>query len=114
MVSLDQFLPNDAVTYSASNLPSGASFDPPTHTFSWTPTYAQAGVYPNVHFEVYDGSSSDTEDITITVTNENQAPILSAIGNKTIDAPLSKSALIVLNAVSFKTSFNLARISAIS
>src|SRR5262249_570659 len=38
----------DALTYSASNLPAGATFDPDTRTFSWTPTYDQAGSYPNV------------------------------------------------------------------
>ena len=59
----------DTLIYSASNLPTGANFDPETHTFSWTPTYHQAGIYPNVHFEVGDGLYSDSEDITITVNN---------------------------------------------
>ena len=57
----------DALTYSASNLPSGANFNTTTHVFTWTPGYGQAGSYPNVHFEVMDGSLSDSEDITITV-----------------------------------------------
>ena len=57
----------DALTYSASNLPSGANFNTTTHVFSWTPAYGQAGSYPNVHFAVTDGSLSDSEDITITV-----------------------------------------------
>jgi hypothetical protein len=55
------------LTYSASNLPLGASFDPVTRTFYWTPNYAQAGFYTNVRFEVSDGSLSDFEEITITV-----------------------------------------------
>jgi len=59
----------DPLTYSASNLPDGADFDPTTQTFSWTPGYDQAGSYPNVHFEVFDGSSTDSEDITIAVNN---------------------------------------------
>jgi len=59
----------DTLTYSASNLPSGASFDASSRTFSWTPTYDQAGTYTNVHFEVSDGHLTDSEDITITVHN---------------------------------------------
>jgi hypothetical protein len=57
----------DSLTYSASNLPQGASFNPVTHTFSWTPRYDQAGAYANIHFEVSDGNLSDAESITITV-----------------------------------------------
>jgi len=74
----------DPLTYSASNLPQGATFNATTKTFSWTPSYDQAGIYPNVHFEVRDSSSSDSEDITITVNNVNRAPILDPIGNKSI------------------------------
>jgi hypothetical protein len=58
-----------ALTYSASNLPPGATFDTTTRTFSWTPGYGQAGVYADVHFEVSDGKRTDYEDITITVGN---------------------------------------------
>ncbi len=57
----------DPLTYSADNLQAGATFDPATRTFSWTPDYGQSGSYPNVHFEVTDGYLTDTEDITITV-----------------------------------------------
>ncbi|TAN62069.1 tandem-95 repeat protein, partial [bacterium] len=74
----------DTLTYSASNLPAGATFNASTKTFSWTPGYAQAGTYSAVHFQVTDGSLSASEDITITVNNANQAPALSAIGNKTV------------------------------
>jgi hypothetical protein len=56
----------DQLTYSASNLPDGASFAPDTQTFSWTPRYDQAGVY-SVHFEVSDGSLTDSGDVTITI-----------------------------------------------
>jgi hypothetical protein len=57
----------DPLTYSASGLPSGASFDPATRTFSWTPTSGQAGTYAGVHFEASDGELTDSEDITVTV-----------------------------------------------
>ena len=46
----------DSLTYSASSLPSGATFTPATRTFAWTPASGQAGSYPNVHFQVSDGS----------------------------------------------------------
>ena len=75
----------DALSYSASNLPSGATFDPATRAFTWTPGYDQAGSYPGVHFEVSDGSLTDSEDITITVNNVNRAPVLEAIGNQSVD-----------------------------
>ena len=60
---------DDTLTYSASNLPAGASFNASTRQFSWTPTSAQAGSYPNVLFSVSDGKGgADSEDITITVS----------------------------------------------
>lgn len=64
----------DTLTYSASNLPTGASFNAATHTFSWTPGFTQAGIYPGVHFEVTDGLDSATEEIQITVTEGTLGP----------------------------------------
>jgi len=58
----------DTLTYSASN-PKAASFSPSTRTFTWTPDYNQAGIYHNVHFEVSDGSLTDSKDIAITVND---------------------------------------------
>jgi hypothetical protein len=74
----------DSLTYAASNLPSGASFNAANRTFSWTPAADQAGTYSNVRFTVSDGSLADYENITITVNSANQAPVLAAIGNKTV------------------------------
>jgi len=64
---------NDTLSFTAGNLPRGASFDPETRKFSWTPDYEQAGSY-KVHFEVSDGYYNDSEDITITVINVNRPP----------------------------------------
>jgi hypothetical protein len=59
---------NDALTYSATGLPTGASFNAATKTFSWTPGTGTAGSY-NVTFRVQDpGALSDSETVTITVT----------------------------------------------
>jgi len=57
----------DDLTYSASNLPSGASFDANTGIFSWTPLYSQIGSYPNVRFEASDGQASDVMYVNIEV-----------------------------------------------
>lgn len=59
----------DTLTFSVSNLPAGAVFDPGTRTFSWTPGFNQAGIYPEVFFQVSDGVLTDSENITITVNN---------------------------------------------
>ncbi len=70
-----------------SLLPTGASFTDNTNgtgTFNWTPTYSQSGSY-NVTFYAGDGSAIDSEIVTITVNNVNQAPILTAIGPKATD-----------------------------
>lgn len=71
---------DDTLTYSASNMPPGASFDPTTQTFSWTPGYEQAGNY-TVTFTVSDGHVNVTQDVTITV-NANRPPALADIGDQ--------------------------------
>lgn len=63
----------DSLTYSAGNLPAGASFNTATGAFSWTP--AAAGTYV-VTFEVTDGYISDSEAVTITVNDGNNAPVI--------------------------------------
>ena len=65
----------DQITYSAQNLPSGAIFS--NQTFSWTPSYIQAGRY-RVRFIASDGNMQTSETITITVKNVNRAPVLGA------------------------------------
>ncbi len=65
----------DPLTYSASGMPSGATFNPATKTFTWMPSYRQAGSYHNVHFVVSANSANDTEDITITVNNVYQTDV---------------------------------------
>jgi serine protease len=75
----------DTLAYSATGLPTGALLDNATGAFSWTPDYSQAGSY-EVTFTVSDGDLTDSETITITVTNTNRAPMLSVsgIGNKSV------------------------------
>jgi polygalacturonase len=54
------------LSYSAVNLPSGASFDAETRTFSWTPGPRQAGTY-TVTFTVDDGVLPERTTVTIAV-----------------------------------------------
>src|SRR4030095_152032 len=66
--------------------PAGAAINPTTGVFSWTPTEADGGSARNVTIRVTDSASaSDFETITITVREANAAPVLGAIGNKTVD-----------------------------
>jgi len=56
----------DVLTYSASHLPAGASFNTAMRVFSWTPTIAQVpGDY--VFFTVSDGSLQDQKSVNIVV-----------------------------------------------
>ena len=90
----------DSLIYSASNLPTGANFDPSTHTFSWTPVAGDNGTYPSVHFEVSDGKYTDSEDITIMI-DEMPPPSISGVGVINI---LSTSADIIWNTDQLATS----------
>ncbi|MBD0384059.1 LamG-like jellyroll fold domain-containing protein [Paenibacillus sedimenti] len=71
----------DALTYSASNLPFGSSFDPQTRQFAWTPNVP--GSY-GVTFAVYDARGARanmTVDIQVVDTT---APQLDVVLDKTI------------------------------
>ncbi len=79
----------DNLTFSASNLPSGASFDPETQVFNWQTQIGDAGTYNNVEFWVDDNGDPplfDIERITITVwVDVNEHPVLNPIGNHILD-----------------------------
>jgi len=59
---------NDTLTYSATNLPSGATFTPTTQTFSWSPL-TLVRPYPAVTFNVTDGFVTVSETIMVFVTD---------------------------------------------
>jgi len=64
----------------ATSLPSGAALadnGDGTADFTWTPDYDQAGSY-DVTFFASDGIASDSEIVTITVTDINRAPFADA------------------------------------
>jgi hypothetical protein len=57
----------DPLVYSATNLPSGSTFNTSSHVFSWTPRVSQAGSY-TVTFSVTDGKNpAVSQTVTITV-----------------------------------------------
>ncbi len=77
----------DALAYSASaagKLPDGASLDPISGAFSWTPNFEQAGTY-FIPFTASDGSLQDMESITVSVIQTNQAPVLSLVAEQFVD-----------------------------
>ena len=56
------------VVLSASGLPGGATFDPGTGEFSWTPGQSQQGVYSIAFTATNSAAASSTGNLTITVT----------------------------------------------
>jgi hypothetical protein len=79
---------NDTLILSVGNLPQDASFvdhGDSTGTFTWTPTLAQTGHYL-VLFRVTDTGTpmaSADEQVTMTVGDGNQPPVLAPIGAQT-------------------------------
>ncbi|NUQ62708.1 MAG: tandem-95 repeat protein, partial [Pirellulales bacterium] len=74
---------SDPLTYWATGLPDGATFDTATRTFAWTPTEGQDGSY-TVTFSAGDGLAIDSESITLSVNEVNQVPVLAPIGDQSV------------------------------
>ena len=53
--------------------------------FSWTPSETQGGLTPSVTITVSDGTVTDSETVTITVADINEAPVLGSIGDRSVD-----------------------------
>jgi PKD repeat protein len=69
---------------SATNLPTGAVFDPLTGTFSWTPTFDQSGEYKVAFTNSDPQSLTDQKEAAITVNHTNRTPVLADILAKTV------------------------------
>ena len=67
-----------SLTFSLVGAPTGASINPATGQFSWTPTEAQGGtgLLCAVKVRVTDGTSTTDADVVLTVAEVNQAPTL--------------------------------------
>ena len=79
----------DAVVLEATGLPDGASFDPDTGDFSWTPSYDQAGSY-QVTFNATDSINFVSETITITVGDVEPTQLLENLINRVREYGASK------------------------
>ena len=86
--AMDDDLPAQDLNFSlGSNAPGGASINSQSGVFAWTPTEEQGpGIY-SVTVRVTDVTGnpmSDSETISITVNEVNQAPVLSPIGDRSV------------------------------
>jgi len=86
--------PNSLLFALGSSAPSGATIDPTTGLFSWTPTETQGPAQYDVTVEVTDNGDAiasgnprlrDLQVVRITVLEVNRPPILTPIGDRTID-----------------------------
>lgn len=66
------------LTFSASGLPAGGTFNQSTRVFTWVPSKGQAGNY-TVTFKVSDGYLNDAEDVKITVKKLNNPPVITSL-----------------------------------
>ncbi|MGE3817844.1 MAG: putative Ig domain-containing protein, partial [Isosphaeraceae bacterium] len=79
-----------SVTYAASGLPQGASFDAETAVLAWTPGYADAGLYPITVTATDDGDGTGTPLVTsrtvaVVVLDTNRSPAVAALANRAVD-----------------------------
>src|SRR6185295_13428357 len=75
----DSDVPSQSLTFSLSGQPSGASINPTSGVFTWTPGEAQGPNSYTFDVVVSDGTLTDTKSITINVTEVNVAPTLSGV-----------------------------------
>ena len=69
----------------AGTPPSGASINQNTGAFSWTPSESQDGMH-TITIQVEDGAgATDSEAVTVTVSEVNEDPVLNPIGPKSVN-----------------------------
>lgn len=83
----------DKISFKILNLPEGASFDPTTKQFSWTPTFDQSGTYDNITTVMQAGALTDTAYFSITVSHVNRPPVLVEVPTQATD----ENVLLVFN-----------------
>jgi len=71
---------NAPLAYSSTDFPAGATLDPNTGLFVWTPDYTQHGIY-QVAFTVSNGQASTTQTANIAVLNVNAPPVFQNLNN---------------------------------
>lgn len=86
----DADLPKNDLEYSLIGAPAGASIDPNTGVFSWTPTAAQSNnAFYSFNVRVTDNGSpslwdEETASFTVQRPNVNTAPVLPFVGARTL------------------------------
>jgi hypothetical protein len=84
----DADLPAQTLTFSLDpGAPPGAGINASTGVFTWTPTECQSTGVRSIAICVTDNGSpplSDCETFSVTVNEVNSAPVLAAVGNKTV------------------------------
>jgi hypothetical protein len=79
---------SDTLTFSLDpGAPAGATINPTTGAFTWTPAETQDGTH-SITVRVTDNRSpnlSDTKTFMVTVNELNQPPVLAAIGSRTVN-----------------------------
>jgi len=79
----DPDLPADTLTFSLVGAPAGASVDPGTGAFTWTPSESQGPGVFTFALVVTDGTAaSDSESVSVTVTEVNAAPLVDPIADQ--------------------------------
>ena len=85
----DTDIPKNTLTFSlGAGAPAGASIDPDTGVFTWTPAEDEGPGTHGIEVVVTDNGTpalSDSETITVTVNEVNVAPVLNPIGNQSVD-----------------------------
>ena len=66
----------DPLSYYATNLPGGATLDPDTGAFSWSPGLFTAGTYAGVVFTATDGNLSGSQTFTFIVQHTSHPPVM--------------------------------------
>ena len=88
--------PGDSLTYSATNLPQGASLDPGTGGFTWTPGPGQLGEQIVV-FSVTDGQATTSRSITLEAAVQPEAPNVTLV--LTPSFPVLPGELVLIHAI---------------
>jgi hypothetical protein len=82
----DSSIPTQTLTYSVSTAPTGATVNPASGLFTWTPTTAQAPSTNLVTVKVADSQSppmTASQSFTIIVSAPNTPPVLAAVSSQT-------------------------------
>ena len=66
------------MTFTSDVLPSGASLDPLTGVFTWTPGFTQSGIY-QIPIVVSNGATSASRTLGVAVLNVNAAPVFQTL-----------------------------------